>query len=89
MKVFDSLYASLDEGSCKVVQRLFGHELKVDGSPKQHGDRDCGVFAIAISTCLAFGGDPVKMVVHQATMRTHLLTLIKLLIHTDTKVSYY
>ena len=40
---------------------------------KQQGGNDCGVFAIAISTCLAFGGDPTKMVICQARMRDHLL----------------
>ena len=76
VKIFDSVYTSLDAGTLQVVQGLFGKGLEVtvsSGAPKQQGGNDCGVFSIAISTCLAFGGDPTKMVVCQASMRVQLL----------------
>ena len=78
VRIFDSLYESLDAETFQVVKRLFndGKELKITmvaGAPKQQGCTDCGVFAIAVATCLAFGGDPTKMVLYQATIRHQLL----------------
>ena len=78
VKIFDSVYKSLDAGTLQVVKRLFddGKELKVtmaSGAPKQKGSTDCGAFAIAIATCLAFERDPATMVVYQATIRNQLL----------------
>ena len=78
VRVFDSVYASLDDGTHETVERMFGGHtgfLRVTtmNVPKQQGGKDCGVFAIAVCTCLAFGGDPSKMVICQAGMRDHLL----------------
>ena len=78
VKIYDSIYDSLDTGTLQVVKRLFnnGKEMKVtmvNGAPKQAGSTDCGAFAIAVATCLAFQGDPERMVLHQQTIRSHLL----------------
>ena len=43
------------------------------GTPKQQGSNDCVVFSMAISACLAFGRDPTKMVICQASLRVQLL----------------
>ena len=45
----------------------------VNGAPKQAGSTDCGAFAMAVATCFAFQGDPERMVLHQQTIRSHLL----------------
>ena len=78
VKVFDSVYTSLDDGTNQTIQRMFGCytsplRVTVVNKPKQQGGNDCGVFAIAVCTCLAFGEDPSKMIVCQAGMRDHLL----------------
>ena len=76
MRIFDSLHESLDAETFQVVKRLFNDELKITmvaGAPKQQGCTDCGVFAIAVATCVAFGGDPTELVLYQATIRHHLL----------------
>ena len=78
VKIFDSVYESLDAGTLQVVKRLFddGKELNVtmvSGAPKQQGSTDCGVFAIAVATCLAIECDPAKIVLYQTTIRSQLL----------------
>ena len=78
VKIFDFVYESLDTGTLQVVKKLFddGKELKVtmaSWTSKQKGSTDCGAFAIAIATCLAFEGDPATMVLYQATIRNQLL----------------
>ena len=77
VRVFDSVYATLDDGTYETVQRMFGgrtsYRVTTTNVPKQQGGTDCGVFAIAVCTCIAFGGDPSQMVICQAGMRDHLL----------------
>ena len=78
VRVFDSVYASQDDETHQTIQIMFGNntsllQVSTVNALKQQGGNDCGVFAIAISTCLAFGGDPTKMVICQARMRDHLL----------------
>ena len=73
-----SVYESLDTETLKVVKRLFGNENEltvsmVSGAPRQQGSTNCGIFAIAVATCLAFDGDPTKMMLHQTIMRSELL----------------
>ncbi len=77
VKVYDSVYASVDDGTLRTVQSMFGShtglQMTAVNAPKQQGGSDCGVFAIAVSTCLAFGGDPAKKVICQSRVRDHLL----------------
>ena len=40
---------------------------------RQTGGQDCGVYAIAISTALAFCHDPAKIKFNQSAMRLHLI----------------
>ena len=44
---------------------------------KQSGSSDCGVFAAAYATSLAFGHDPCAFVYHQCRMREHLLRCLQ------------
>ena len=78
--VFDSVYESLDVETLQVIRGLFGNhfKMKVVGGPKQQGANDCGVFSIATSVCLAFGGDPTQMPICQASMRQALLDSFQL-----------
>ena len=78
VRVFNSVYESQDDETHQTIRRMFGSntsllQVSTVNALKQQGGNDCGMFAIAISTCLAFGGDPTKMVICQARMRDHLL----------------
>ena len=59
--IYDSLYASLDCTDASMVQTNFRCRLgaiRHAKCPKQTGGSDCGPFAIAMATSLAFGEDP-------------------------------
>ena len=60
--MYDSVYASLDDGTRQTVQRRFGSHTSplAVNTLKQRGGSECGMFAIAVSTCLAFGGELTK-----------------------------
>ena len=40
---------------------------------KQNGSKDCGVFAIAMMTSIAYGEDPQNVTYDQDNLRVHLL----------------
>ena len=73
VRIFDSLYTSIDEETPKRILELFGSYTKVEkvDCPKQQGDKDCGVFAIAIATSLASNNFSYSF--DQAAMRCHLV----------------
>ena len=75
VKIFDSVYASIDEETSKLVCKLLGRlaNITVVGIPKQLDGQDCGLFAIAIATSLATDGDPAELGYDQAAMRAHLV----------------
>lgn len=77
VKVYDSVYASLDQTSAATVKTLFNCNLcNISMVPvqKQLGGSDCGLFAIANATAIAFGRDPSKEVYQQSLMRNHAIT---------------
>ena len=76
VKVYDSLFSFLDQDSLQLVQKLFAcgnvnPSIKMMHCPKQKGAKDCGVYAIAIATGLAFGSK--SAVLRQDKMRPHLV----------------
>ena len=75
VKIFDSLYPSIDPFTRELVYKLYGHDVQVvvEEGPKQEGHRDCGLFAIATATLLAHGCDPTSYKFEQPAMRKHLL----------------
>ena len=80
VKVFDSIFHKLDEESKHCILNYLPKNTKiklVGTSQKQIGDRDCGVFAIAFCTSLAFGKDPAKQKFIQERARSHLVTCFK------------
>ena len=78
LNVYDSVYFSLDEETSEVTARLFhGDVAKVVEMQKQDGGKDCGLFAIAISTAIAYGVDPISLHFNQAAMRNHLVHCFK------------
>ena len=82
-----SLYDSLNGG--KVPHRVATQiaafsfcqdaELKITVEPVQQQSNgvDCGVYAIAFATSLAFGEDPCKITYDEPKMRAHLLHCLK------------
>ena len=53
--------------------------MRVEISPvqQQAGSTDCGLFAIAFATDLAFGMDPVKISYQQSAMREHFVKCLE------------
>lgn len=47
--------------------------IKVAHSQKQRGSSDCGLFAIAFATAIAFGISPMKLKLRQEAVRAHLV----------------
>ncbi len=45
--------------------------------PKQSGSTDCGLYAIAISTAIAYGSDQQELIFIQSDMRAHLIDCIQ------------
>ena len=63
VKVFDLIFVSLDKETKQVLLNLCGHDkaeskLKLLKSQEQPGSKDCGLFAVAYATSIAFGEDP-------------------------------
>ena len=62
--VIDSLFRSIDEEMKQIVINLFQYDyekpprIRVIKTEKQKGNRDCGLFAIAMAAAIAFGNDP-------------------------------
>jgi hypothetical protein len=75
VNVFDSLYSSIDAATLNLLKQLFGVHIKVKmmKCPQQSGSRDCGLFAIANCTALAYGSHPSIATFNQGAMRQHLL----------------
>ena len=79
VSVFDSLYPSVDEGTLGLLKQLFGVHIKVkmESCPKQADVSDCGLFAIANCTTLAYGGHSNSARFNQDAMRQHLLNCLE------------
>ena len=73
--IYDTLFKSLDHNTTTVVHNLFGDELEANMVPiqKQVGGLDCGPFAIAIATSLAFDVPPQNRQFNQQVMRQHIV----------------
>ena len=78
--VVDSLYNSLDEETKATISQLFKSRStsclvkKVIRPQKQMGIKDCGLFAVAFATSIAFGFWPAKQRFQQQSMRAHLVS---------------
>ena len=74
IEIFDSLYTPVNNDTQHLLLSLFETNgrpsIKMAETCKQVGTNDCGLFAVATATALAFGLDPVK--VQQGSMREHL-----------------
>ena len=76
--VFDSLYTSIDESTKAIITSVFQAPdngtltIRYVNTQKQADTNDCGLFAIASATAIAFGSDPSNHIYHQGEMRSHL-----------------
>lgn len=77
VKIYDSFFTSLDEGSSKAVKGYFGGlSLEIaEDCPRQNNAADCGVFAIMFATILAHGTIPKvsEFSYNTAAFRSHVL----------------
>ena len=63
--IYDSVFRNVDEPTKRVLYNVFPSSTKVKVSDKtqnQIGENDCGVYALAYATSLAFGVDPASQV---------------------------
>ena len=79
VSLYDSAYTSVSTDTFRVVARLVqcvepSFKIEVMNISKQSGAVDCGLYAIAVLTSLAFGQDPTTLVYDQEAMRPHLIT---------------
>ena len=78
VKVYDSLFQYLDKVSMECIENLFQHDnvslkVRMIQCRRQTGTKDCGLFAVAFATALAFGQNPSRQNFKQEEMRSHLV----------------
>ena len=82
VQVYDSAHTSLDQASAVLIKDFFRFSLSnikaVAVQKQQPGSNDCGVYAIANATTVAFGGDPSLVKYDQSAMRFHLIECLTL-----------
>ena len=73
--MYDSLYCTLDQPTENNISNLFPAATitKLVQVNRQTGGLDCGVFAVAISTALAFQQNPAVIKFDQPALRPHLV----------------
>ena len=83
-RVLDSMSGDLSSSMQCQLAKIYGgtgnsDSIRVELSPvqQQRGAADCGLFAIAFSTDLAFGEDPTKISYEQTKLRDHLLKCLE------------
>ena len=77
IEVYDSLSAMLNLESETVIARYLNATsphilMKFVNISMQSGSTECGLYAIAVMTALAFGHDPALLVFDQNSLRMHL-----------------
>jgi len=74
--VYDSAYTRWSDQAISCVRKQFrraaGNISIQKNVQKQRGGSECGLYAIANATSLAYGKDPIKMTYKESAMREHL-----------------
>ena len=78
VKVYDSYYQFCDKELKLTIKSLFQYNsnkpvIKVAQCQRQKGSTDCGVFALANATAIAYGVNPSKLKLQQDALRAHLV----------------
>lgn len=82
VKLFDSLFRNIvlseveDQVKCLVGEEYF-KQINPVSVQQQNNGSDCGIFAIAFATCLAYGSAPEMTHFDTKQMRRHLLECLK------------
>lgn len=78
MTVFSDLRENAEEVISFLISKLNIYELTVNcaPTPKQSGGSDCGLYAIAIATALAYDLDPAILIFEQNEMRPHFVVSV-------------
>jgi len=79
---YNSLYDDVDGASRRVILNLVGDDklcINMKQVQKQHGNNDCGWFAIAFVISLARKVDPANyhLFFDQSQMRSHLINYLQ------------
>ena len=81
--IMDSLFKSIDQETKLTISNLFqptgsSNQLKIKliKTQRQKGNKDCGLFAIAMATTIACGKSPSKVTFCQESMRAHLVSCL-------------
>ena len=79
VNVYDSVFNMISKETENIIYNQFDPlcSLEIVNMKKQHGGNDCGVYAIAVSTALAFNLDPASIIFDQGKMRSHLVQCIE------------
>ena len=75
--VYDSGYTKSEESALSLLNMQFWCSLSnisvLKGAQKQQRGKECGLYAIANATSIAFGKNPLKLNYNEVLMREHLL----------------
>lgn len=79
VNLYDSVYRTVDRNTNKIIKNLFPSSpsielVRING---QTGGKDCGVFAIALSTAILNGKDPSSIKFNQLALRPHLIDCLE------------
>ncbi len=89
VNVYDSLYTVLDSATKTKIEKAFpDSNMRTILPPvqKQDGVKDCGLFAVAFATFLAFGNSPQSLSLHhfdQNKLRLHYVSCLEQQIVTE------
>ena len=79
VKVYDSVFDDVDDHTALLIRNIFGSLAKPKAVviPKQLGEHECGLYAIANAAALCFGKDPATLHFKQPLMRVHLVQCLE------------
>ena len=77
IRIYDSIFKTVDKETKCTLMNLFKKVGKFKftsvNMQVQEDNVDCGLFAIAVATDLAYGNDPANVIFKQKKMRNHVL----------------
>ena len=82
VSVYDSLYTELDSVTKNNIEKMFDPSVKIllPAVQKQNGVKDCGLFALAFATFLAFRKSHQPLLLHHfdlKKLRLHLISCLE------------
>lgn len=75
--IYNFGYTKWDETALCLIKKQFrcspSNIIVLKGVQKQQGGKECGLYAIANATSIAFGRDPLELSYNEVAMRKHLV----------------